>query len=90
MLRATQQPSSEISSDVEMIEEIETIPHSSSLRPPIVCGSKSNSKVEVTENSKPGTSKPKACVRERTLTFHVNHLNNEYKINLSELSTLSK
>ncbi|XP_043578100.1 FAS-associated factor 1 isoform X2 [Bombus pyrosoma] len=88
MLHATQQLPSEVSPDIEMIEEIERMPQAHSLSSQTNCDPKSNSKVEVTENSKPGTSKPKSCERERTLTFHINHLNNEYKINLSEFSSL--
>ncbi|CAK9830976.1 FAS-associated factor 1 [Anthophora retusa] len=87
MLRGTQPLPSDISPDIEMIEEIERMPNSSSLPSQTVCGSKSNSKMEVTENSKPGTSKPKSCAKEKTLTFNINHRNNEYKINLSELSS---
>lgn len=88
MLHATQQLPSEVSPDIEMIEEIERMPQAHSLSSQTNCDPKSNSKVEVTENSKPGTSKPKSYERERTLTFHINHLNNEYKINLSEFSSL--
>ena len=88
MPRGTQQLPSEISPDIEMIEEIERMPHSSTLSSQTVCTSKNNSKVDVVENSKPGTSKPKSCVRGRTLTFHIIHLNNEYEINLSEQSSL--
>lgn len=90
MLHGTQQLPSEVSPDIEMIEEIERMPQAHSLSSQTNCDPKSNSKVEVTENSKPGTSKPKSCEKERTLTFHINHLNNEYKINLSEFSSLSK
>lgn len=90
MLRSTQQLPSEISPDIEMIEEIERMPQSHSFSSQTNCDSKNNSIMEVTENSKPGTSKSKTCERERTLTFHVNHLNNEYEINLSEFSSLSK
>lgn len=90
MPHGTQQLPSEISPDIEMIEEIERMPHSSTLSSQTVCTSKNNSKVDVVENSKPGTSKPKSCVRGRTLTFHIIHLNNEYEINLSEQSSLSE
>ena len=90
MLRSTQQLSSEVSPDIEMIEEIERMPQAHSLQSQTNCDSKNSSKVEITENSKPGTSKPKSSERERILTFHINYLNNEYKINLSEFSSLSK
>nr|XP_012141641.1 PREDICTED: FAS-associated factor 1 isoform X4 [Megachile rotundata] len=88
MPRGTQQLPSEITPDIEMIEEIERMPHSSTLSSQTACAPKNNSKVDIVENSKPGTSKPKSCVRGRMLTFHINYLNNEYEINLSELSSL--
>ncbi|XP_043525545.1 FAS-associated factor 1 isoform X1 [Frieseomelitta varia] len=88
MLRSTQQLSSEVSPDIEMIEEIERMPQAHSLQSQTNCDSKSSSKVEITENSKPGTSKPKSSERERILTFHINYLSDEYKINLSEFSSL--
>ncbi|XP_076635761.1 fas associated factor casp isoform X2 [Colletes latitarsis] len=88
MPRGTQQLPSEMSPDIEMIEEIERMPHSSSSSSQTVHDSKSNSKMDVVENSKPGTSKLKNCARERILTFRINYLSNVYKINLSELSSL--
>ncbi|XP_043257171.1 FAS-associated factor 1 isoform X2 [Colletes gigas] len=89
MPRGTQQLPSEMSPDIEMIEEIERMPHSSSSSSQTVHDSKSNSKMDVVENSKPGTSKLKNCARERILTFRIKYLSNVYKINLSELSSLS-
>ncbi|XP_053989216.1 FAS-associated factor 1 isoform X1 [Hylaeus anthracinus] len=86
--RGTQQLPSEMSPDIEMIEEIERMPHSSSSMSQTVHESKSNLKMDVVENSKPGTSKPKNCAKGRTLTFRINYLNNLYTINLSEFSSL--
>lgn len=88
MPHGTQQLPSEMSPDIEMIEEIERMPHSSSSSSQTVHDSKSNSKMDVVENSKPGTSKPRNCAR--TITFRINYLNNVYRINLSEFSCLSK
>ncbi|XP_076178069.1 fas associated factor casp isoform X2 [Ptiloglossa arizonensis] len=86
MPHGTQQLPSEMSPDIEMIEEIERMPHSSSSSSQTVHDSKSNSKMDVVENSKPGTSKPRNCAR--TITFRINYLNNVYRINLSEFSCL--
>nr|XP_012141640.1 PREDICTED: FAS-associated factor 1 isoform X3 [Megachile rotundata] len=61
MPRGTQQLPSEITPDIEMIEEIERMPHSSTLSSQTACAPKNNSKVDIVENSKPGTSKPKSC-----------------------------
>lgn len=91
MPQGTQQLPSEMAPDIEMVEEIKAIPQSSS-------ATTQNSKKigtpkiisDTVENAKPGTSRPKSCMRNRTLTFHINYLDNDYKINLSELSTLSK
>ncbi|XP_017881622.1 FAS-associated factor 1 isoform X1 [Ceratina calcarata] len=88
MIRNTQQQPSEISPDVEIIEEFERIPQPYSLASEAICDSKTNTKMEVTENSEPGTSKPKNCAKERILTFHINHRNNEHKIEISEFSLL--
>ena len=88
MPRGTQQLPSEMSPDIEMIEEIERMPHSSSSTSQTVHEPKANSKMDVVENSKPGTSKPKNCAKGRMLTFHVNYLSTVYKINLPEFSCL--
>ncbi|KZC10917.1 FAS-associated factor 1 [Dufourea novaeangliae] len=86
MPRVTQQLPSEMSPEIEMIEEIERMPHSSSSLSQNVNDSSNCLKMDVVENSKPGTSKSKNCTRERTLTFRVNYLSNVYKINLPESS----
>ncbi|XP_072762718.1 FAS-associated factor 1 isoform X3 [Anoplolepis gracilipes] len=90
MPQGTQQLPSEMTSDIEMIEEIKVTPHSSSSKLQTAQSSKKigNTKADVVESAKPGTSRPKSCMRNRTLTFHINYLDNVYKINLSELSTL--
>lgn len=93
MPQGTQQLPSEMNSDIEMIEEIKVTPHSSSSSKLQTAQSSKKigtTKADVVESAKPGTSRPKSCMRNRTLTFHVNYLDNVYKINLSELSTLSK
>ncbi|XP_076220942.1 fas associated factor casp isoform X2 [Nomia melanderi] len=86
MPRGTQQLPSEMSPDIEMIEEIERTPHSSSSSSQTTNDSRNSSKMDVVENSKPGTSKSKSYGSGRTLTFCVNYLSNVYKINLSESS----
>lgn len=93
MPQGTQQLPSEMAPDIEMVEEIKVIPHSSSAK--LLITAQSSKKIEATkadvvENAKPGTSRPKSCMRNRTLTFHINYLDNVYKLNLSEMSTLSK
>lgn len=92
MPQGTQQLPSEMTSDIEMVEEIKITPHSSLTKQQTAQNSKKigTTKADVIENAKPGTSRPKSCMRNRTLTFHINYLDNVYKINLSELSTLSK
>lgn len=93
MPQGTQQLPSEMTSDIEMVEEIKITPHSSSsTKQQTAQNSKKigTTKTDVVESAKPGTSRPKSCMRNRTLTFHINYLDNVYKINLSELSTLSK
>ncbi|XP_029675208.1 FAS-associated factor 1-like [Formica exsecta] len=91
MPQGTQQLPSEMTSDVEMIEEIKVTPHSSSSSKLHTAQSSKKigtTKADAVESAKPGTSRPKSCMRNRTLTFHINYLDNVYKINLSELSTL--
>lgn len=90
MPQGTQQLPSEMTSDIEMVEEIKITPHSSLTKQQTAQNSKKigTTKADVIENAKPGTSRPKSCMRNRTLTFHINYLDNVYKINLSELSTL--
>ncbi|XP_029157021.1 FAS-associated factor 1 isoform X1 [Nylanderia fulva] len=90
MPQGTQQLPSEMAPDIEMVEEIKIIPHSSSAKPQTAQSSKKieTTKADVVESAKPGTSRPKSCMRNRMLTFHINYLDNVYKINLSELSTL--
>ncbi|KAL6419180.1 hypothetical protein ACFW04_014056 [Cataglyphis niger] len=91
MPQGTQQLPSEMNSDIEMIEEIKVTPHSSSSSKLHTAQSSKKigtTKADVIESAKPGTSRPKSCMRNRTLTFHINYLDNDYKINLSELSTL--
>lgn len=92
MPQTTQQLPSEMTPDIEMVEEIKVTPRSSTSKLQIVQNSKKTGvmKTDVVENAKPGTSRPKSCMKNRTLTFHINYLDNVYKINLSELSTLSK
>lgn len=90
MPRGTQQLPSERSPDIEMIEEIERTPLSSSSSSQSVQETKSNSKMDVVENSKPGTSKPKNCGKARMITFHVNYLGVVHEIKLSELASFSK
>ncbi|KYN14165.1 FAS-associated factor 1 [Trachymyrmex cornetzi] len=96
MPQTTQQLPSEMAPDIEMVEEIKVTPLSSS------SSSSSSSKLQTVQNSnktgamkadivesaKPGTSRPKSCMKNRQLTFHINYLDNVYKINLSDLSTL--
>ncbi|XP_025266463.1 FAS-associated factor 1 isoform X2 [Camponotus floridanus] len=89
MPQGTQQLPSEMTSDIEMVEEIKITPHSSSSKQQTAQNSKKiGTKADIVESAKPGTSRPKSCMRNRTLTFHINYLDNVYKINLSELSTL--
>jgi hypothetical protein len=91
MPRGTQQLPSEMTPDIEMVEEIKAIPRSSSSKLQTSQSSrKIATKADAIENAKPGTSRPKSCMKNRTLTFHINYLDNVYKIHLSELSTLSK
>lgn len=89
MPQGTQQLPSEMTSDIEMVEEIKVTSHSSSSKQQTAQNSKKiGTKADIVESAKPGTSRPKSCMRNRTLTFHINYLDNVYKINLSELSTL--
>ncbi|XP_071557811.1 FAS-associated factor 1 isoform X2 [Temnothorax nylanderi] len=90
MPQTTQQLPSEITPDIEMVEEIKVTPRSSTSKLQTVQNSNKPGavKADVVENAKPGTSRPKSCMKNRTLTFHINYLDNVYKINLSELSTL--
>lgn len=97
MPQGTQQLPSEMAPDIEMVEEIKAIPQSSSTK--LQATAQNSKKIigntpkvvsDTAENARPGTSRPKSCMRNRTLTFHINYLDNDYKINLSELSTLSK
>lgn len=92
MPQTTQQLPSEMTPDIEMVEEIKVTPRSSTSKLQTMQNSKKTGavKTDMAENAKPGTSRPKSCMKNRTLTFHVNYLDNVYKINLSELSTLSK
>lgn len=93
MPQTTQQLPSEMTPDIEMVEEIKVTPRSaSSSKLQVVQNSKKTgpAKADVVESAKPGTSRPKSCMKNRTLTFHINYLDNVHKINLSELSTLSK
>ncbi|XP_078048361.1 fas associated factor casp isoform X2 [Augochlora pura] len=85
----TQQLPSEMSPDIEMIEEIERMPHSSSSSASQTVNDTENStKVDVIENSKPGTSKYKNFTRARTLTFCINYLSNVHIINIPESSSV--
>ncbi|EZA56540.1 FAS-associated factor 1 isoform X3 [Ooceraea biroi] len=93
MPRGTQQLPSEMAPDIEMIEEIKATPRSASSSK--IQTPQSSRKIAIkaadatsAESAKPGTSRPKSCMRNRTLTFHINYLDNVHKINLSELSTL--
>ncbi|XP_011867106.1 PREDICTED: FAS-associated factor 1 isoform X2 [Vollenhovia emeryi] len=91
MPQTTQQLPSEMTPDIEMVEEIKVTPRSSTSKPQTVQNSKkvaAAAKADVVENAKPGTSRPKSCMKNRTLTFHITYLENVHKINLSELSTL--
>ncbi|XP_011168578.1 FAS-associated factor 1 isoform X2 [Solenopsis invicta] len=94
MPQTTQQLPSEMAPDIEMVEEIKVTPRSSSSsKLQTMQNSKKTgavSTVDTVENSKPGTSRPKSCMKNRTLTFHVTYLNDVYKINISELSTLKE
>lgn len=92
MPRGTQQLPSEMTPDIEMVEEIKATPRSSSSSKLQTAQSsrKIATRVDIIESAKPGTSRSKSCMRNRTLTFHINYLDTVYKINLSELSTLSK
>lgn len=92
MPQTTQQLPSEMTPDIEMVEEIKVTPRSSTSKLQMVQNAKNTGvvKADVVESAKPGTSRPKSCMKNRTLTFHINYLDNVYKINLSELSTLSK
>lgn len=87
MPRGTQQLPSEMGPDIEMIGELKRTPTSTS-----TCessqSSENNTKMDIVENDKPGTSKPKSCTRGRLLTFHINLFNSVLKIKISELSTL--
>lgn len=93
MSRSTQQLPSEMSPDIEMIEEIKGTSHSSpwssssSSAPKIGRSAKNNMKFNTTENANPGTSRPTNCI-DRTLTFHIHYLNSVYEINISELSSI--
>lgn len=91
MPQTTQQLPSEMAPDIEMVEEIKVTPRSASTsKLQNLNRTESAAKADVVESAKPGTSRPKSCMKIRTLTFHINYLDNVYKINLSELSTLSK
>ena len=95
MPQTTQQLPSEMAPDIEMVEEIKVTPlssSSSSSKLQTVQNSKKTGamKADTVESAKPGTSRPKSCMKNRQLTFHINYLDNVYKINLSDLSTLSK
>lgn len=92
MPQTTQQLPSEMTPDIEMVEEIKVTPRSSTSKLQTMQNSKKTGavKTDVAESAKPGTSRPKSCMKNRTLTFHINYLDNVHKINLSELSTLSK
>jgi len=93
MPQTTQQLPSEMTPDIEMVEEIKVTPRSSSSsKLQTVQNSKNTGavKADIVENAKPGTSRPKSCMKNRTLTFHINYLDNVYKINISDVSTLSK
>lgn len=78
MPSGTQQLPSEMTPDIEMIEEIRATP----------CVPSSAAQMDVVENAKPGTSRPKSCARGRTLTFRIDYLNSVFNIDLSELSCL--
>ncbi|XP_076245106.1 fas associated factor casp isoform X2 [Calliopsis andreniformis] len=89
--KATQQLPSEMSPDIEMIEEIKRTPQLSSPSFHIAQESKSTSKMDVVENSiagLPGTSKPKNCGKARIITFHVHYLSTVHEIKLPEYSSL--
>ncbi|KAL0127510.1 hypothetical protein PUN28_003057 [Cardiocondyla obscurior] len=93
MPQTTQQLPSEMTPDIEMVEEIKVTPRSSTSKLPMVQNSKKTSVTKAADmeaNAKPGTSRPKSCIKNRTLTFHINYLENVYRINLSELSTFKE
>lgn len=96
MPQTTQQLPSEMTPDIEMVEEIKVTPRSSSSSSSSKLHTMQNSiktgamKADLVESAKPGTSRPKSCMKNKTLTFHINYLDNVYKLTLSELSTLSK
>ncbi|KAG7201589.1 hypothetical protein KM043_004333 [Ampulex compressa] len=88
MPRGTQQLPSEMSPDIEMIEEIKGKSCPSSSTHQTVLVPKNNTNMDILETAKPGTSTPNSCARGRILTFHINYRNSVLKINMSELSTL--
>lgn len=93
MPQDTQQLPSEIGPDIEMLEEIKAAPHTSSSMLQASQNSRKigTTKADIIESSKPGTSRPNnSCMRNRTLTFHINYHNSVYKISMPESSTLGK
>lgn len=87
MPRGTQQLPFDMEPEVEMIEEIESIPHSSTITQINSLKKSEITKPETTENAKPGTSK---STNVKMLTFHINHSNKVYKIDLPELCTVGE
>lgn len=96
MPRGTQQLPSEMGPDIEMVEEVVKATPRSSSSGALQTAQNSRrvgtttTKTDVAENAKPGTSRPKSWMRNRTLTFHINYLNTVYKIHLPESSTFGK
>ncbi|XP_047351443.1 FAS-associated factor 1 isoform X1 [Vespa velutina] len=90
MPRGTQQLPFDMGPEVEMIEEIGSIPHSSIITQTSSLKNAETAKSEIIENVKPGTSQSKSNAPAKMLTFHINHLNRTYKIDLSELSTVGE
>ncbi|XP_012278050.1 FAS-associated factor 1 [Orussus abietinus] len=94
MPQDSQQLPSEMSPDIEMIEEIrgnQPQQPQQSFTSEVFLQAPTNSnttKVNVTEVVKPGTSKPKCHKVPRLLTFNVNYDNRVVKIEISETSTV--
>lgn len=88
MPRGTQQLPFDMGPEVEMIEEIGNISQSSIITQTSSLKNAETVKSEVIENVKPGTSQSKSNAPAKMLTFHINHSNRTYKIDLSELSTV--
>lgn len=87
----TQQLPSEINPDVEMVEVVQGVPVITFSSSDVTQTPKSESILkDNSENIKPGTSNTETSTIPKILTFQVHYLNTVYKINISELCTLSK